>query len=126
FSQTNTCGTSLAAGASCAVSVKFSPTAAGARSGTLSVTAAGSTTAVPLSGTGVAPGPILGANPGSLTFGSTVVGATSATQTVTVANTGTTAANVSGVAVTGDYTQTNPCASVAVGGSCTVTVAFRP
>ena len=31
FSETNTCGTSLAAGASCTVSVTFAPTAAGAR-----------------------------------------------------------------------------------------------
>ena len=34
FAQTNTCGTSLAAGASCTVSVTFAPTAAGAATGT--------------------------------------------------------------------------------------------
>src|SRR4051812_43265940 len=71
FSQTSTCGASLAAGASCTVSVKFAPTAAGNRTGNLSVTANGSANAVALSGTGVAPGPILGASPGSLSFGST-------------------------------------------------------
>ena len=58
FSQTNTCGTSLAAGASCTVAVRFAPTAAGNRTGTLTITAAGVTSTVPLSGTGVAPGPI--------------------------------------------------------------------
>ena len=54
FSQTNTCSSSLAAGASCTVSVKFSPTAAGAASGTLSVasSAQGSPLTVALSGTG--------------------------------------------------------------------------
>src|ERR1700723_521623 len=37
FAETNTCGTSLAAGASCTASVTFKPTAAGAASGTLSI-----------------------------------------------------------------------------------------
>ncbi|MDX6418089.1 MAG: hypothetical protein QOG28_2709 [Trebonia sp.] len=54
FSQTNTCGTSIAAGGSCTVSVKFAPTASGTASGTLSVasSAPGSPLTVALSGTG--------------------------------------------------------------------------
>jgi len=38
FSQTNNCGSSLALGASCTISVVFSPTATGPRTGLLSVT----------------------------------------------------------------------------------------
>ena len=55
FSESNNCGTSLAAGASCAVSVSFAPTAAGSATGTLSVnsSAPGSPLTVALSGTGV-------------------------------------------------------------------------
>ena len=55
FAQTNTCGSSLAAGASCTVSVTFTPTAAGAATGSLSVAsnAPGSPLTVALSGTGV-------------------------------------------------------------------------
>jgi hypothetical protein len=55
FSQTNTCGGSIAAGSSCTVSVKFAPTASGAATGTLSVasSAPGSPLTVALSGTGV-------------------------------------------------------------------------
>jgi hypothetical protein len=45
---------------------------------------------------------------------------------VTVTNSGTAAATVSGVTVTGDFSQTNNCSTVAVNGSCTVTVAFKP
>ena len=54
FGETNNCGTSLAAGASCTVSVSFAPTAAGAATGTLSVnsSAPGSPLTVALSGTG--------------------------------------------------------------------------
>ena len=56
FAQTNNCGSSLGAGASCTVSVQFEPTAAGAASGSLQVTsgAPGSPLTVPLSGTGIA------------------------------------------------------------------------
>jgi hypothetical protein len=55
FSEGNNCGTSLAAGASCTVSVSFAPTAAGAATGTLSVnsSAPGSPLTVALSGSGV-------------------------------------------------------------------------
>ena len=58
FSQTSSCGSSIAAGGSCAVSVKFAPTASGAASGTLSVasSAPGSPLTVALSGTGTSSG----------------------------------------------------------------------
>jgi hypothetical protein len=90
------------------------------------VTASGITSTVPLSGTGVAPGPILNAAPGSLSFAGTIVGNTSAAQTVTVTNTGTSTATVSGVAASGDFSQTDNCTSLAVGASCTVNVSFKP
>ncbi|MGH6656833.1 MAG: choice-of-anchor D domain-containing protein, partial [Actinocrinis sp.] len=126
FAQTNSCGSSIPANGSCAVNVTFKPTAAGARSGTLTVNAGGVTNTVTLSGTGTAPGPVLNANPASLSFPGTVVGATASAQTVTVTNSGTTTATVSGVTVTGDYSQTDNCASIAVGASCAVTVSFKP
>ena len=126
FSQTNTCGSSIAAGSSCTVNVKFTPTTAGSRTGNLTVTASGITSTVPLSGTGVAPGPILNPNPASLSFAGTIVGNTSATQTVTVTNSGTSSATVSGVTATGDFTQTNNCGTLVAGGTCAVTIAFKP
>ena len=54
FSETNTCGTSLAAKASCTISVKFQPTVVGTVPGTLTVTtnAPDSPHTVALSGTG--------------------------------------------------------------------------
>jgi hypothetical protein len=54
FHQTNTCGTSIAAGGSCTVSVTFGPTASGTRTGSLTVTsnATNSPTTVALTGTG--------------------------------------------------------------------------
>ncbi|MGO8734754.1 MAG: chitobiase/beta-hexosaminidase C-terminal domain-containing protein [Terriglobia bacterium] len=57
FAQTNTCGSSVAAGASCTVSVTFTPQAGGSLTGTLTITdnsnnTTGSTQTVSLSGTG--------------------------------------------------------------------------
>ncbi|MEY9839918.1 choice-of-anchor D domain-containing protein [Streptacidiphilus sp. EB103A] len=126
FAQTNTCGSSIAANGSCTVSVTFKPTATGSRTGSLTVNAGGVTNTVSLSGTGTAPGPVLNASPASLSFAGTVVGSSAAAQSITVTNSGTTSATVSGVAVTGDFSQTNNCSSIAVGASCTVNVGFKP
>lgn len=54
FSQTNTCGTAVSAGANCTISVTFKPTTGGTRTGTLSVSdnALGSPQTVGLTGTG--------------------------------------------------------------------------
>jgi photosystem II stability/assembly factor-like uncharacterized protein len=52
FAQTNNCGTSLAAGATCTVNVTFTPVAADARTGAIMVTAPGGSGSIPLSGTG--------------------------------------------------------------------------
>ena len=53
FAQTNTCGVGLAAGGTCQIAVTFAPTAAGARSGAVTVAsnAAGSPHTLTLSGT---------------------------------------------------------------------------
>ncbi|MFJ4931364.1 choice-of-anchor D domain-containing protein [Streptomyces sp. NPDC088736] len=126
YSQTNTCGSSIAANGSCTVSVKFAPTATGSRTGTLTVDAGGTTSTVSLSGTGTAPGPVLNTDPASLSFEGTVVGSSATAQTVKVTNSGTTSATVSGVSASGDFSQTNNCATLAVGASCTVNVGFKP
>ena len=126
FAETNTCGSSIAADGSCTVSVTYSPTAAGNATGTLTVNAGGVTDTVALSGSGIAPGPVLNANPASVAFPGTIVGATSASQAVTITNTGTSAATVSGVSVSGPFTETNNCSSLAVNASCTATVTYKP
>jgi hypothetical protein len=54
FAETNTCGTTVAAGANCTISVTFTPTAGGSRTGQLTITddAAGSPQTVALTGSG--------------------------------------------------------------------------
>jgi hypothetical protein len=65
FSDVTNCGASLAAGASCAISVQMTPTIAGARTGTLSIadSAVGTPHNVSLTGTGLAPPTAGGATP---------------------------------------------------------------
>jgi hypothetical protein len=54
FSQTNTCGTTVSQGANCTISVTFKPTAAGTRTGSVSISdnAPDSPQSIALSGTG--------------------------------------------------------------------------
>ncbi len=132
FSQTNDCGASLAAGAHCAITVSFSPTASGLETGTITLSDSTKTnpTAIPLSGTGVN-GPALIASPDRVTFPSQTVGTSSKPTPIMLVNTGNSGLNITGISLGGkdssDFTQTNNCgASLAAGGTCTVNVTFNP
>lgn len=131
FVQTNTCGTSLAAGASCTIRVTFSPTDFGARYAgvTLNDNAAGSPQTVILTGIGTES--VARPFPTSLSFTSQAVGLSSLVQYVILSNTGNLSLNLSGIALTGanagDFSQTNNCSSsLASGANCTITVGFTP
>jgi hypothetical protein len=129
FAQTNVCGSNLAAGANCAISVTFTPTAGGTRTGTLSVTddASGSPHKVSLSGTGQAPAANASVSPSLLTFSSSVVGSSPSAQQVKLSNSGNAPLSISGITSSGDFSQTNNCgSSLAAASSCTVTVTFKP
>jgi hypothetical protein len=127
FSQTNNCGT-VAASGTCTINVMFTPQAAGALASQICVTdnAPASPQCFNVSGTGTATGNI-GFNPASLTFPNTAVGQTSAIQTITVRNSGGSPITISSIAASGDFSETNNCgATLAAGGSCTVSVKFTP
>ena len=128
FAQTNNCASSVAAGANCTISVTFTPTAAGSRSASLSITdnASGSPQTVSLTGTGVQP--VVTFSPSSLTFGPEGVGLTSPPQTVTLLNTGNSPVTFSGMTTySGEFNQTNNCPmSVAAGAKCAISVTFTP
>ncbi|HUI44199.1 MAG TPA: choice-of-anchor D domain-containing protein [Terriglobia bacterium] len=128
FAQTNTCGSSVAAGASCAINVTFTPTVAGSRNGSVTITdnAADSPQAVLLAGTGSA-APAVSLSVTSLNFVAQPVGTTATAQTVTVTNSGTANLTITSVAATGAFTQTNTCgATLAPQGTCIASVAFAP
>src|ERR1700731_4241513 len=98
FSQTNTCDSSVAAGASCTIDVAFNPTKIGSRTGTLSITdnAPGSPQTVSLKGTGT----VVRLNPSSLTFhchNQPTNTCPPPPQTTTLTNTGSTALSISSI-----------------------------
>jgi len=132
FSQTNDCGASLSPGASCQVSVTFSPTATGSQSGNITITDSTriSPLAIALSGTGVN-GPYLTSYPSQQNFSPQAVGASSSPAAIVIENTGNASLNVTGINITGinssDFTQTNNCGGpLAPAGTCTVNVKFTP
>lgn len=133
YSQTNTCGTAVAASAKCTISVTFTPTASGTRSASVSIAdnAAGSPQSVSLTGTGVTAAPVVVLAPTSLTFATQAIGSSSTAQTITLTNSGNAPLNISGISITGtdsgDFTQTNTCGmSVAMSANCTISVTFTP
>jgi hypothetical protein len=75
FAQVNSCNTTLASGATCQVSVTFTPTATGSRTGTLVFTddASGSPQQLNLTGTGLATPATSGGTPTG-TYNITVTG----------------------------------------------------
>jgi hypothetical protein len=136
FIATTNCSV-LVAGASCGVTVAFTPqnssqagTGPGTRAGALEISSNSSTSLEFVSLAGVATAPSLTLSPASLNFGSVLVGA-SATMSVQIANAGAGATTISGVSATGDYSVANgtcPAAggTLAAGASCTVQVSFLP
>lgn len=133
YSQTNTCGSGLAAGATCTISVIFTPLASGLRTAAIQISdnAFNTPQTINLTGTGATPSPAASVTPGTLAFSSQYVGSTSSSQTVTLSSTGSIPLTVTGISITGaqagDFSQTNNCgSSVANGFSCQVAVSFAP
>jgi hypothetical protein len=133
FSQTNTCGATLAAGANCVFTVIYTPSTTAAEDASISVTdnATGSPHQVSITGMGlpITP-PFAQLSASAVNFPTTNLGATNS-QTFTITNTGTQTLTVSTVTIggsnLGDFTETNNCIGNVVGSAlCTVTVVFQP
>ena len=129
----NTCGSTLAASASCSASIAFAPTTTGDRSAVLQFTdsAGNSPQVAPLSGLGVVPNSLT-ANPSSLMFATTVVGSSTASQSVVLANATTSAVSISGIVVAGpdasdfSISGTSCGTTLAAAGNCITNIVFKP
>src|SRR5207245_754000 len=138
FAAGNTCPTgagSVAPGASCTISVSFTPLAPGARAAAVNITndAVGSPQSVSLAGTGIAPAVTLA--PANLAFGTQRVSTPSPVQTVTLTNSGTAplsiATAVLGGANAGEFALAagTTClngATLAAGANCVLNLTFTP
>jgi hypothetical protein len=128
FSQSNNCGSSVAPGASCIVSVLFTPIATGSRTGTLTIDSDaqnGAVQTVSLSGTGAAP--LASITPGTLTFATIPVGTQTNGIPVTLTNVGDATMDITSIATTGDFLQSNNCSTMLpIGSGCVIYVWFVP
>ncbi len=126
FTETDNCGTSLAANAKCTINVTFKPTAVQYYSSSLTITdsAANSPQVVSLTGNGVIP---VSYTPKQVLFPNQGINSTSSAYTITLTNNQSTAMSISSIATAAPFAVTNTCGtSLAAGASCTVTVKFTP
>ena len=131
-----TCGTSLAAGASCTYQVAFTPAVVGVRTATLTISNSSFSAmlAVALAGEGISLVPTF--SPTTLDFGTFTTGLTTPPLTVTMSNPGTSTVNITWASIPGKSSPaqftlvsglaTNCGASLASGASCTYQVTFTP
>jgi len=137
----STCGPALHPGETCAITVDFTPTADGDRTGTLDLTPSfQDVVKVPLSGVGTPfpqPDPAFEVQPAPLDFGQRLIMTDSGAATVTVRNAGVRPMTIGTVTLPpllapsapGDYRiVTDDCSSrvLATGTECSVTVVHRP
>ncbi len=133
FAETTTCGSTLAANASCTITATFTPAAASSYSATITVTdnASGSPQTISLSGTGVSTAPKATLSATSISFPNTAAGTTSAASSVTLSNGGTATLNITSIVLGGtnasDFDETTTCgATLAINASCTISATFTP
>jgi hypothetical protein len=123
----NTCGPSLASDVGCTVSIAFQPTASGTLTGSFNITDSAGTQTSSLTGVGVLAATDALA-PLSLSFAAQQMNTTSATQEVTLTNSGDTALLlVAAQIASGDFTVVNGCGNSLSGhSSCSLLVAYVP
>jgi hypothetical protein len=108
--------------------ITFTPSATGIRSGTITVVDSdpSSPHVAGLQGLGISDG-VGTLSSTSLNFGSRTVGTQSSPQTVTLTNTGTGVLQLSGIAASSQFTQTNTCgSSLKAAADCTISIRFAP
>ncbi len=132
FGQTTTCNSSVQPGASCTITVTFTPAALGTRTAQLNLAssnASNSPEAIPLIGNETGATGTLSLSTTAISFGTQPLGASTAIQTVSITNTGSAdmpapAFSIGG-ANPGAFSWTDNCqAGLKAGASCTVAIAF--
>jgi hypothetical protein len=126
FSGTSTCGAQLAISSTCTISVVFSPTATGTRTGSITLTddATASPHTVGLSGSSNTA--LFTPTPSSLDFGNQATNTTSSSKLVTIRNTGNVTMTVSSVLVSGEFSRSGSCTSISPNAICALFITFAP
>ncbi len=127
LSVSSNCPLSLPSRNGCTLAVTFTPVAAGAAVGTVSVydNATGFPSPQVITFTGSGALPVIQISPAALNFGGVAVGSSSA-QGITIFNTGTATLTVNSISAPTPFVVTNHCGSVAPQSSCKSLVTFTP
>jgi hypothetical protein len=127
FSQSGNCLAALGPNSSCTFQVSFTPSATGARTGSLSISTSAAATPQVVNLTGTGTQPVVQLSSPSLTFAAQNAHTTSPAQTVTLTVGGNAPLTISNIAASGDFAETNNCgSSVGEGASCMISVTFTP
>ena len=134
FAETDDCGATLAVDASCTIGASFSPTAAGAATGEITITddSSHSPQTVALTGTGVIhEGPKASLSTNAIDFGQVNENTTSDPQDYTIENVGDEDMVVTDIDITGNdaanFGKSSNCQkTIKPGESCTGSVTFHP
>jgi hypothetical protein len=127
FMLTNNCPATLAATASCTVSLTFAPATSGTHVGTLTLTDNAYDTPQVVQLIGNIPTPAIKIIEGTMAFPGVAVGAVFGPQPELVFSSGTGPLIISNISAIGDFSETDNCVgTLAVNQSCTINVSFRP
>jgi len=127
FTESDSCGSTVAVGGTCTLTVTFAATALGHRTGTLTITdnAGGGSQVVSLQGDGSPTGLFL--TPAVLNFGVQSRGVTSREQLATLTNNTGKAITDLSISASGEFYETDNCGtSLANSASCTLHVTVKP
>jgi sugar lactone lactonase YvrE len=128
YVQSNSCLRTMAPGASCSITVKFTAHGYGVRTAALTLfdDGLGGTQSVALRGTGTAARPLLSS--GFVNFGGATVGSPTVPQNVILFNAGNGTLAIASVTLAGDdFSMNSNCGtSLAPGASCTISLTFLP
>jgi len=139
FSENDTCSSPLVLGATCTVTVTFTPTQLGPRNASLTISSngVGSPLSVALNGIGVVSGPNATLSTTSLSISCAIqcrpmppncdcVCTSTPPQPITLSDFGSNDLGITGITTASPFSETNTCdSSLGAGNSCTVGVGFR-
>ena len=132
FTYGGNCGSPLAIGASCQISIVFTPSVIGTRSASLTLnTGLANVSQISVTGTGVG-APQVALNVSAVNFGVTSWAATTAAQNLVLSNPGSSTLSISSLSLSGTNSnefsfKANSCSgSLAAGSRCTISLTFSP
>jgi len=126
FSAQSNCSKALAKGSKCNVTVTFTPTLTGPRYGWVTIVSTDPASPMTIRAEGKV-GTAVGLTTQTLTFPAQTIRTSSAPQTITITNAGSSVLNFGPFTISNQFSQTNTCANgLAPGRSCLLDVTFSP